>query len=75
MNKKRKKAKAAEYNFYMSVYSYITQEYKPRYGRIYSDSSISDSIANLVAQYYWGGNTVPFVAGQVVDLIKSKYKC
>jgi hypothetical protein len=74
-NKKRDKAKIAEYNFYTSVYAYIRSEYKPKYGRIYADSTISDKIANLVSQYYWGGNSVPFVAGQVVDLIKSKYKC
>lgn len=75
MNKKRKQAKIAEYAFYTSVYAYISEEYKPKYGRIYADSTLSEKIANLVAEYYWGGNTVPFVAGQVVDLIKSKYKC
>lgn len=75
MSKKNKKANSIEFGFYMSVYSYIGQEYKPKYRRIFADSDISEGIANLVSQYYWGGNTVPFVAGQVVDLIKSKYKC
>ncbi len=75
MSKKNKKAKLAEHGFYLSVYAYITQEYKPRYAKIYADSSFSAKIADLVAQYYWGGNSVPFVAGQIIDLIKSKYKC
>lgn len=62
------------HQFYMSVYSYISMEYKPKYAKIYADSSFSEQLFNLVTQYYWGGNSVQFTAGQVIDLIKSKYK-
>ena len=33
-----------------------------------------DNLVDLINEYYWGGNTVPFVAGQVADLLKSKYE-
>lgn len=62
------------HTFYMSVYSYINMEYKPRFAKLVSDSSMSEKLVDLITQYYWGGNSVPFVAGQVVDLLKSKYK-
>lgn len=62
-----------EYNFYTEVYKYIHLEYKPKYGRIYLKSESSDSIYDLVKKYFWGGNTIPFVAGQIVDFLKSKY--
>lgn len=62
------------HQFYMSVYSYISMEYKPKYAKIYADSSFSEKLFDLVVQYYWGGNTVQFTAGQIVDLIQSKYK-
>lgn len=72
----RKKNKARKYahQFYMSVYSYISMEYKPSYSKLFADSDISEKLTDLVTQYYWGGNSVPFTAGQVVDLLKSKYK-
>lgn len=48
-------------------------EYKPRYAKLVANSNISEKIADLITQYYWGGNNVQFTAGQVVDLLKSKY--
>lgn len=57
----------------MDVYAYIGSEYKPTYSKLFSDSEIAEKLVDLVTQYYWGGNTVPFTAGQVVDLLKSKY--
>lgn len=71
---KKNKASHLVYNFYMQVYWYICEEYKPRYAKLYADSDISQNLIDLVSQYYWGGNTVQFTAGQVVDLLKSKYK-
>lgn len=62
------------HQFYMSVYSYIGSEYKKKYKNLFADSGISPQIYDLCAQYYWGGNSVPFTAGQIVDLLKSKYK-
>lgn len=62
------------HQFYLGVYSYIGMEYKPKYSRIFADSSMSEQLVDLVTQYYWGGNSIPFTAGQVVDLIKSKYR-
>jgi hypothetical protein len=32
-----------------------------------------DDMIILTGEYYFGGNTVPFTAGQIVDLLKSKY--
>lgn len=58
----------------MNVYSYIGMEYKPKYAKLFANSDISEKLADLITQYYWGGNSVPFTAGQVVDLLKSKYK-
>lgn len=74
MKKKKQKGYIYVHQFYMSVYAYINMEYKPKYSRIFADSDISEKLTDLVTQYYWGGNTVPFVAGQIVDLIQSKYK-
>lgn len=74
MKKKNKRAQSMCHDFYMNVFAYINMEYKPKYSRIYADSEMSESLVELVSQYFWGGNTVPFVAGQIVDLIKSKYK-
>lgn len=73
MNKKNKHAKALAHAFYMDVFTYINMEYRPKYAKLFANSSISEKLVELINQYYWGGNSVPFVAGQVVDLIKSKY--
>lgn len=62
------------HEFYMSVYAYINMEYKPKYARMFANSDISEKLTDLVTQYYWGGNSVPFTAGQIVDLLYSKYK-
>lgn len=70
---KPKKTHAQVHEFYMSVYNYIHMEYKPRYAKLVANSDISEKIADLITQYYWGGNNVQFTAGQVVDLLKSKY--
>lgn len=72
--KKKNKAQKYAHKFYMSVYSYISMEYKPNYSKLFTDSDISDKLTDLVTQYYWGGNSVPFTAGQIVDLLKSKYQ-
>jgi len=69
-----KKIQLMQHAFYMAVYQYISYEYTPRTARLFTNSSISGSIVDLVNQYYWGGNSVPYVAGQIADLIKSKYK-
>jgi hypothetical protein len=61
------------HSFYMSVYSYITMEYKPSYSKILADSDISEMLVDFITRYYWGGNTVQFTAGQTIDLIKIKY--
>jgi len=61
------------HTFYMAVYSYINMEYKPRYAKLFADSEISEKLVDLVTQYYWGGNSIPFTSGQVVDLLRSKY--
>jgi hypothetical protein len=69
-----KKVHSLAHAFYMGVYAYISQEYKPKYSRIFADSDFSPKLYDLCNQYYWGGNTVPFTAGQIIDLIQSKFK-
>lgn len=69
-----KKIHISAHNFYMNVYAYISMEYKPKYTRIYADSNMSETIVDLVSQYYYGGNSVQFTAGQIVDLIRNKYR-
>ena len=68
------KIRAMQHCFYMDVYSYIIAEYKPRIAKLFTDSPIAGKIVDLINGYYWGGNTVPFTAGQIADLLKSKYK-
>lgn len=69
-----KKLNVHAHCFYMDVYSYINMEYKPKYAKLFADSEMSEKIADLVVEYYWGKNTIQFTAGQVVDLLRSKYK-
>ena len=68
------KIRAMQHCFYMDVYSYVISEYKPRIAKLFTESPISGRIVDLVNDYYWGGNSVPFTAGQIADLLKSKYK-
>ena len=60
--------------FYEDVLIYLMEEYKPRIARLFTESPIAGRLVDLVNEYYWGGNTVQFTAGQVADLLKSKYK-
>ena len=59
--------------FYLLVKAYIILEYRTVYNEIYTDPKISKEVKKLSIDYYFGGNTVPFTAGQVVDYVKSKY--
>lgn len=70
MNKKANKQVAG---FFKSVSSYIKREYKSRYYRFYNDPVIIDEMIQLTSNYYWGGNTVPSTAGDMVDYMRSKY--
>ncbi len=78
MNNKKKlaeaKARAMQQIFYEDVLIYLVEEYKPRIARLFTESPIAGRLVDLVNEYYWGGNTVQFTAGQVADLLKSKYK-
>lgn len=67
------KIRAMQHCFYMDVYGYVLAEYKPKIGKLFTDSPIAGKIVDLVNEYYWGGNSVPFVAGQIADLLRSKY--
>lgn len=69
-----KKIQIMQHVFYMDVYSYLQDEYRPQISKWFCNSPIAGNIVDLVNQYYWGGNSVPFVAGQVADLLNSKYK-
>ncbi len=76
MKKKRKinsKAAAAVGKFSGSIRAYIFMEYKNSYYDIYNSVKITREVRRLTTEYYFGGNTVPFTAGQVVDYVRSKY--
>lgn len=59
--------------FYWLVKAYIILEYRTIYNVIYTDIDISKEVKQLSIDYYFGGNTVPFTAGQVVDYVKKKH--
>lgn len=61
-------------DFYNSVCEYMKAEYKPKWARLYNSEELLNDMIYLTGEYYFGGNTVAFTAGQIVDLLKSKYK-
>ena len=67
------KIRAMQHMFYMDVYSYIQMEYSIKIERLFTNSPISGDLVDLVNEYFWGGNTVQFTAGQVADVLRSKY--
>ena len=67
------KARQAVASFFQNVSSYIKAEYKPRFYKLYNREDIVDDMIRLTNEYYWGGNTVQNTAGDVVDLLRSKY--
>ena len=67
------KIRAMQHMFYMDVYSYIQMEYSIKIERLFTNSPISGDLVDLVIEYFWSGNTVQFTAGQVADLLRSKY--
>lgn len=60
-------------DFYNSVWKYMKAEYKPKWAKLYNSEQLLDDMIKLTGEYYFGGNNVPFTAGQIVDLLKSKY--
>ena len=71
--KDNKKLRAAVGKFSASIRTYILLEYRGVYNDIYSNIKVNREVRKLVTEYYLGGNTVPFSAGQVVDYARSKY--
>lgn len=67
------KIRAMQQMFYEDVCVYMLEEYSPRTCKLFFDSPIAGKIILLINEYFWGGNTVQFTAGQVADLLKSKY--
>ena len=72
--KKNKKLEIAIGKFSAKVRVYILLEYRGVYYDIYNSVKITRDVRKLATEYYLGGNTVPFTAGQIVDYVKSKYK-
>jgi len=60
-------------DFYGLVYDYVCLEYSRKISILFLESEIAASIESSVSEYFWGGNTVPFVAGEMVNRIKQKY--
>ena len=71
--KKKSKAAVAVGKFSGSIRAYIFMEYKSAYYDIYNNVKITREVRKLTTEYYFGGNTVPFTAGQIVDYTRSKY--
>jgi hypothetical protein len=71
--KKKSKAAVAVGKFSGSIRAYIFMEYKNAYYDIYNNVKITREVRKLTTEYYFGGNTVPFTAGQIVDYARSKY--
>jgi len=60
-------------DFYNQVWEYMQAEYHPKWARLYNSEKILDDMILLTSEYYFGGNTVPTTAGQIIDLLKSRY--
>ena len=48
-------------------------EYKPKWAKLYNNDDILDDMIRLTGEYYFGGNSIPQTAGDIVDYLKSKY--
>ena len=71
---KNNKLELALSQFSGTVRKYILLEYRSAYQQIYSSIKITRDVRKLSTDYYFGGNTVQFTAGQIVDYVRSKYK-
>jgi hypothetical protein len=71
---KNNKLELALSQFSAAVRKYILLEYRSAYQQIYSSIKITRDVRKLSTDYYFGGNTVQFTAGQIVDYVRSKYK-
>lgn len=67
------KAQKMVCGFYNRVLDYMKMEYKPKWARLYSSDEIIKDMIHLTGKYYFGGNTVPFTAAQIIDFLRSKY--
>ena len=67
------KIRAMQEMFYEDVCIYIGEEYDDEICHLMFNSPISGKLLLLINKYYWGGATVPDCAGQVADLLRSKY--
>ena len=72
-NDKYKKLKVALGRFSAATRAYILMEYRGVYNDIFNSVKITREVREITTEYYLGGNTVPFTAGQIVDFVRSKY--
>ena len=73
--KDSKKLQKAVSSFRVNVKKYILLEYgQQAFHHIYNSVKATKDANKLCVEYYLGGNTVPFTAGQIVDYARSKYK-
>lgn len=63
-----KKAKQALNDFYYSVLWYLKKEYKPKYYQFYRQNKTI--MINFISQFYWGGESIPNVASEIVQYFK-----
>ena len=67
------KAQRLVCDFYNDVWRYMKMEYKPKWAKLYNNDDILDDMIRLTGEYYFGGNSIPQTAGDIVDYLKSKY--
>lgn len=63
-----KKAKQALNDFYYSVLWYLKKEYKSKYYQFYRQNKTI--MINFISQFYWGGESIPNVAPEIVQYFK-----
>jgi|TARA_R100000005_G_C4960131_1_gene177152 hypothetical protein len=73
--KDSKRLQKAVSSFRVNVKKYILAEYgEDTFHHIYGNIKATKDANKLCVEYYLGGNTVPFTAGQIVDYVRSKFK-
>tara|TARA_Y100000401_G_C8203731_1_gene164913 strand:+ start:191 stop:415 length:225 start_codon:yes stop_codon:yes gene_type:complete len=73
--KDSKRLQKAVSSFRVNVKKYILAEYgEDTFHHIYRNVKATKDANKLCVEYYLGGNTVPFTAGQIVDYVRSKFK-
>jgi hypothetical protein len=66
------KAEESVNYFFNLVGMYMKAEYEEKYSDRYGHIPTIHKMRNIVARYYWGGNSVPDTAGIMVEYFKQQ---